>query len=321
MKLIATRKVKLATLYLPGDFKRRVASEHVKAAAKDLAKTPRLHRPGVRGDGKTIIFGRDRIAAAQVAGEKAIDVDVWECTDAEAERAEVIENLHRRSDNRDELVARLVALEVDSARVSRTATIDTTCTDEPPTKQEKVAARKAVAEKLGTTSGAIKAAERRAGHGWGDEGAAEAPAVEATIETWGVPLHEAVLTSAKFQQDYIDKLDGKLRQVVAAITEGQENLPEPVSQRMELQRLRLLMRDVSARLRSTRPVAVCPVCKRVPRFLEGCAMCGGTGLASEEEVKRAPKETTKKGGKAGIFVGPGDFRALDQVGNGDPRAA
>jgi hypothetical protein len=111
VKLLATRKVKLASLTLPGDWKSRLASAHVQAAASDLEKTPRLQRPGFRSDGKTIVYGRDRLAAAWVAGERTIEVDVWECTDIEAERAEAVENL-RRADNQDAIKARLVALEV-----------------------------------------------------------------------------------------------------------------------------------------------------------------------------------------------------------------
>lgn len=322
MKLLGPATVKISSLLLPGDWKDRIADPRLKAAAADLEKTPLLQRPGLMRDRRTIIWGRDRIAVSHLAGQKTVDVDIWDCTEDEADRAELVENI-RRHDDQDEIKARLVALEVRIARAAKGDSIATKCCDtdsRQPDRREKAAARKAVAETLQTTPAAIKQAELRSG--WGEEEPEEPSAADPSIETWGVNLGAEVLSTAALVQGYIDKLDAQFRRLVMVITEGQENLPEEWSRRLELQRLRLLLRDTASAVRTRRPEALCPVCKRVPQFLPNCAMCGGTGLASTDEVKRAPKETTKRGGKAGIFVGPGDFRAVDDVGGDDePEAA
>jgi hypothetical protein len=178
-----------------------------------------------------------------------------------------------------------------------------------------VAARKAVAKALQTTPAAIKQAERRAAIATEccDEPAKH---VEATIETWGVPLADDVLTAAKFAA-------GLHRQAGREAAAGGDRAdrgpgaacPRPRPSGWSCSGCACWCATSRRRLRSKRPAAICPICKRVPRLLAGCAMCGGTGLASDEEVKRAPKETTRKGGKAGVFVGPGDFRAIDEVGD------
>lgn len=291
MRLLRTSKVKLASLRLPGDWKRRLADPRTKAAADDLPITPRLQRPGVREDVKTIIYGRDRLAAAWLAGERMVEVDVWECTDIEAERAEQVENL-RRNDDQDAIKARLVQIEIRRARgADDDADIATECCEAAPSRGEVAAARKAVAEKLGTTPAAIGQAERRA-RGWGAEAApAEA---EPCIETWGTVLPAAFLAEAAGIQAVVDKLDSRLREVVKAITEGQEGLPEATSQRLGLQGLRMVVKDASAHLRALRPEALCVYCKGAD---EGpCTGCGGTKLMSEGAVASSPKEL-RTGGK------------------------
>lgn len=320
MKRSATRAVRIDRLALPGDWKARLA--RLQDSAADLDKTPRLQRPGLRADGKTIIYGRDRIAAAHLHGDKTVECDLWQCTDAEAERAELVENL-RRPEDQDALKAALVDWErrqLAPAKVTNCYVSDAPKLGKPVAGEEKGPARAAVAAQLGTTPAAIKQAEYRERKAARE--AEEAPAVEETaaMETWGVVVSASALKSAALTQGYIDEMDALLRRVVAAVTKGQETLPETVAQRLELQRVRMELRAVSARLRSLRPEALCVFCKGVSRYQANCQGCGGTGFIGQEAIDRAPKELKRKGAGAGIFVGANDFRVLGQVDDG-PEAA
>lgn len=166
MKHIGLKEIRIDSLRLPGDWTRRLASDHVKELARSLDEVPLLQAPGVRKDTLQILWGRDRVAASHLRGDARIMVNVWDCTDLEALWACDTENAFRRAPDleaRRRLIARALAASQDDAPAGAVqqapqAPLDSADAPRkrgrPPSAKGKALAK--VASETGVTKGAIE---------------------------------------------------------------------------------------------------------------------------------------------------------------------
>src|SRR5262245_18470766 len=117
MNWLGYRQVNVTAITMnQADLRRRVKLPHVvELAASVQAKGGEpIHAPTIRlskkpdgGTRRVLLCGRDRMAAELINKRKRIWVHVAECDDLEAEELEILENLHKRPEDKPALVAAL----------------------------------------------------------------------------------------------------------------------------------------------------------------------------------------------------------------------
>lgn len=317
------RTVALSSLSLPGDWKHRLSSERIRAMA---ASGDILQPPGVRAADRSLIFGGDRLAAMHARGEAEAEVWLIDCTEAEASRMRIVENLHRRADNADALKDQLVALELRLAAERETmgnsttsVTSETNDADLPPDtelprgpkKSPKGLAREAAAAALGTTPEAIRSAEKRE--------AARAKAATSPVEGQpGSPVADHAdgqatppLVPGLEVATALDEIDRHLRAAMAGITRLAKAHPE-LTERFPLGSLKWTLRETAAGLRACTPAGGCAYCKSWPTELPNCGACKGSNWLTADQQKDVPAELLAGGEGEGIFVG-GEFVTLAEL--------
>lgn len=314
--------VALSSLNLPGDWKHRLSSERVRAMA---ASGDILQPPGIRAADRSLIFGGDRLAALHVRGET--DVEVWliDCTEAEAARMRIVENLHRRADNQDALKDQLVALELRLAAERATlveptgsVTSETNGADllpdtdlhRRPKKSARGLAREAAAAAAGTTPEAIRSAEKREA-ARAKEAAQSIGAPQATAENAESPPSPPPAVPGLEVATALDEIDRHLKAALASITRLAKAHPE-MTERFPLGTLKWTLRETAASLRACAPAAGCAYCKSWPTELPNCGACKGSGWLTKDQERDIPAELLVTGEAEGIFVG-GEFVTLAEL--------
>lgn len=277
------------------DVRRRTKQQHVVDLANDIRERGEepIQAPTVRAADKKLLCGRDRMAALMLMKARKLWVHVVECTDDEAAELELSENVYRRTENRSELLARLVALKEQKIRADATQG----GTPVPPAQRVKAEARKDVAKAAFVTTAAVKKAEQRArdsaaGHPPGLPSEPAAAAVEPAlftpcIDLLGLPVNGATRVANDWSagvQAAIDEADKYLRLAQAAL----KKLEACAFHNTTAQQLRDDVHRVASRVRSVRPHSICPWCKHVPKATESCNPCHTLGYVSEEVAARAP---------------------------------
>jgi hypothetical protein len=311
MKWLGYKQVPVKSVIVPAaEIKARTKHRHVAelaASATELGDEY-ANAPTVRvvGDKRLLTAGRDRWAAAILRKAPQIWVHLFEGTDLEASDVEDDENIHRRRDDRDELIARKVA--------RREAAIDPDDDELPVTvsgkpgrhKTAKGLARDQVARELGTTAEAVRAAENRATTKKRAPTADEIKGkpLEPPVELWGIPIPEA-MPNYEFQyvtnaQSALDAADKALRAAQAALTKLAEC-------GIIGQRLAALVRDdvhgAGASVRRLRPAALCPYCKGIAERRAKCTGCQGIGYVGSEALEGIAPELKQRGADAMVFDG------------------
>jgi len=292
MKWEGYRQVKLASIHTDwSEIKRRMKSPHVKELAADIAAAgdEPIHAPTIRAQGKRLLCGRDRLAAALLNKRSRIWVHVADCDDDEAKGLELRENIYRRPvANRAEMLAELVALKEQHLRAAAESGDMSPLPRGASDQTVKAEARKQVARAAGITPASVKKAEQRAA----DKAEADpfAPVGEVASE-WipnlkllGVPGDDAraLCELAAPRQAAIDEADKHLRLAQAAL--------KRVEQDTAMQQLYADVHRVASRVRSCRPEMICPWCKNVPALRATCSGCQMAGYVSEEQGRGAPRE-------------------------------
>jgi hypothetical protein len=225
MKWMGYRHVAVDSIVLPGDINKRMKRPHVVELAKsirELGDEP-IHAPTVTAKGSKLVAGRDRMAALLLNESEDCWVRLVEGSKQELADLEVDENLHRRHDDRDDLIARRVAKvagEVEAAGQLPDAVYG----NPGRPKTARGAARERVARELGTTPDAIRAAEHRATAKKSEvsPAAIEGKPLVPPVEIWGLPIPEAMpgyeFAEIVNVQREIDAADKALRAAQAALT-------------------------------------------------------------------------------------------------------
>lgn len=278
------------------DIRRRAKEKHVTDLAANIREhgDEPIHAPTIRAGAKQLLCGRDRMAALLILKAKRLWVRLAECTDLEAADLEASENIHRRPDNPNEVIAKAVAIKERLLSANESGQPSRPKTDRYQD-STKAVARKLVARDHGMTVAAVKKREQR----YEDEreksstgdavlfGAAPVEVEEAppTLNLLGCDdaSTRAVMKFARPVQAAIDEADKHLRLALGAL--------KPLDATDIGQDLRKQVERVGALVRSHRPESICPWCKGLPKATVGnCGGCGGAGYVSAEKVQRAPSE-------------------------------
>jgi ParB-like chromosome segregation protein Spo0J len=299
--------VTICDLLLPGDWKQRLKSEQVRRLS---GSGEILQPPAIRAADKSVIWGGDRLAAMHLGGRQTCEVWMLDVDEDTAEEMRLVENAHRRHDNRDDLLDRLVALQMRRLedRKQRTEQLPYDSDDNSerqPGRPKTVVgeAREVVAAAVGTTTEAVRQAQARvaagAQSGAGEPGSQPAGAAPPLgSATPGLDITVAL--------DGIDKL---LTSAVTAITKLAKEHPE-LTERFPLQDLKWeLQRKVAPGIRAMKPIGSCGYCKGYPGELENCAACRGSNWLTSDQVKDIPPDLLIVGEGAGIYR-EGEFVTL-----------
>jgi len=283
------------------DIRARSKQPHVSDLAANIREhgDEPIHAPTVRVPGNVLLCGRDRMAALLVLKTKRVWVRLAECTDEEAADLEASENIYRRHDDHDSVIARAVRAKEALIRASSTSgdkcPASGTASKKAPksTQAVKAEARRQVARDAGVTAGAIKQSEQRAAVKESAAGAhgpalrepaapAVVPALPPTLNLLGCDdaSTRAVCAFAKPYQDAIDEADKHLRLALGAL--------KKIEMSRLGQELRMQVERVGGLVRSKRPEFICPWCKGLPKATFGvCGACNGEGYVSAEVAARA----------------------------------
>lgn len=308
MKWLPETDAKVASLKLPGDVKARMKAPHVIELAESIRNRTGgrpIHLPTFEYPSKELIAGRDRMAAALINGEKTVRIQlVSQLTAKERRDLERDENIHRRVDDRDALIKQRV--DEREAEISRER--DESGEADAPRKpgRPKTArgeAREQVAREFGTTPDAVRVAEARAE----DEEelpnkSSESDPLPCPVETYGLPLVTPVeADQLRGVQRCFEEADLALRRAQAQLG-GAEAVAVFAGVAAVL---KAQVHGAASAVRSARPVAVCPYCKRIARPLNQtpCPGCMGAGFVGADQMLGVADELKLGGDQAMVSAG------------------
>ncbi|HXJ32244.1 MAG TPA: ParB/RepB/Spo0J family partition protein [Gemmatimonadales bacterium] len=322
MKWLGYQQKSVKSLHLPGEIGKRQKQQHVidlAADIRELGEEP-INAPVFDKAGQ-IIAGRDRMAALLINKAKRVWIRVADATDQERADLEVSENLYRRVDNRDEMIARRVHRVVEKVAAEKAAIGSRRA--EAVTRQDVVAARKAVARQLNTTPKAIKSAEQRAAAKAKDipSGSAAHPAATDEVNhTEAARGGEAAVTLAPPDppcpvdafgietspafRSRMSEIQGVLEVVNHHLVRAQTELAKlkgaPDFNGAVWQRLKAELHSTAYNARAAKPALVCPYCRDpegTAMLRDNCNGCGGRGYLVEEQRASVPRELLTRGAK------------------------
>lgn len=299
MNVVGLKEVPFSSLRLPGDFKKRSEQPHVQERAASIASVGLIHEPLVRRVGKhwEPIAGIDRIAAHHVAGKESIRVKVVECTDEEARRIRLEENIQRRHDTGEQ--SRL-ALELLEKFVAEETTLEESL-PEKPKEGAKTRARKRVAAELGISPETVRKKEWEA-----RDTTPKGP----PIRTLGMNLSAEFTAQVTKAQAYLEATEALLKRAQSNVTTMANDLsivfPKP-----RLERLREEIHSQAAHVRGLMPVSLCPWCKGLDAVQEHCSACFGTGFITKSQEKAVPKELLDE--ESPVVMQDGKMRPVEQA--------
>ena len=335
------KRVEIRRIHVDGSAMVDMDKQNVKDIAKSLKEGGVLLHPSLV-DKKTgkIVCGRDRILAHMRNDMKTAVVQYVTGSDLDIARAQVEENLCRRSDDKGALRAKLkAALAVPLAHEDILG--HDVSTIAPVVKRGRPSEGKASADaelakhdgvKAGSVRKSISRAKKKIEAGTkepdpetipedpetpdDDRETPEerkpvpAPKVSCLKQTLGLEVPELIEDSACAEQKRVDRMAGALREFGAALTDHRKEMAglnaadDRTFEDWENQR-----GSMASAIRRSRPASLCPHCKphvhEEKLFAEltpTCAACRGTGYISEEKIDGIEKALLAEGDDAGVWV-------------------
>lgn len=323
------RTVKLDSLKLPGDIRERMKAPHVVALAESYKATGGrpMNAPWVDKETGRLVAGRDRTAAMMVAGIKEAPVEQVSGDPIDLARATIIENYHRRPDDRQKLARELAQLEagkIEEEELEEEHEEKTRGAIVPRSGEElhnaqrgrpktvKARAIERVARELHETPKTVEHLVRRAEAK--EKKQAEPPKAEkqaSPIKTMGLDVPATVLARAEKEQALIDKMDRLLTDLSRTYTEFEDVRGGRAGLRAGQYHASALRDAVTAFkvIRGCRPASVCPHCKAIPDLQKACGACRAAGFVGESDLERVEKCLLVEGDEAGVWVN-GKWRTL-----------
>ncbi len=312
MKWLGYQQKRVSSLKLPGSLAARKKLPHVIELAADIRELgdEPINAP-VFSKGGEIIAGRDRVAALLLNKAKRCWVRIADATPAERRALEASENLFRRIDNRNELIAARVAALAEGIAAQRQTVTTVT---EGPNRRDVAEARAKVARQVGVTPGAVRQAEHRAKDipspvfrgndtevARGGEAAIFQPPPNA-VQARGCPIDTFdVEVSAAFHER-VSAVWGVLEKVNHSLVNAQTELAKlkgsPDFSGALWQRLKAEIHTAAYNTRAARPALVCLYCRDpdgVALLRDNCNGCNKLGWLIEEQRAMVPRELLAKG--------------------------
>lgn len=302
MKWVGHKLIKASSVRMDvADIRRRMKEPNVIAMAESIARYggEPMQSPTVRAESLTLIAGRDRMAALAILKAKKVTIRLVDCTDAEAAELEIVENAHRRGEDRTALLAKLA--EMREAALTEEAKGGSDTPLQAASKQTiRAVARKQAAQIAGVSPERVKKAQaavkKDSAHASeaptppsrAAEDAAPEPLLPANIDTLGLPWEEGPTYVAgeacAEAQAIIDAVDRLLRQAQGMMKRVPE-LHEGLRQELYAD-----LHRVADRIRAAKPASLCPWCKGLAQQIKVCGGCHGARFVTAEKAKNAPRE-------------------------------
>jgi ParB-like chromosome segregation protein Spo0J len=311
MEVLGFAEVAIKSLKLPGDFRKRMASDHVKELAVSYEEVGQLHEPIVRSTDKLLIAGSDRVAAHVIRKAEKILVKLVDCTDEEAEYVKHTENVRRRHEPKQRALdlERMIALE--SARQARKIAKGPQALppeDISPATGKPIAevtvARREIAKKKGVKPEAVRRAHFRAKARQREaekvekvvvaqaEGKVIDTAPISPIDDLGFPLGAEWLLQVTEVKRLVELASQRASDALGALTQlSNRALPFPDGR---LQRLRQDMQAAATAIRMSIPKCLCPFCKGQPEYQPTCSACVGHGYITAGQMDHVPEAAWKQ---------------------------
>jgi len=330
------RTVKLESLKLPGDIRERMKAPHVVALAESYKATGGrpMNAPWVDKETGRLVAGRDRTAAMMVAGIKEAPVEQVSGDPIDLARATIIENYHRRPDDRQKLARELAQLEegniveeelernepekgkpTHQVISGRSGQILPTAAKAGPGKPKTIKAKaiERVAAELHETPETVRHLVRRAEAKEKKQANPPKPAPKpaSPIKTLGLDVPAEVIARAEKEQALVDKIDRLITEINRTYTEYETMRGGRNGLRTGQHHATALRDAVTAfkSIRGNRPASVCPHCKLWPELQKTCAACRGAGFVGDADLERVEKVLLVEGDEAGVWVN-GKWRTL-----------
>lgn len=270
--------------YNKTDIRNRMKEERVREMAESIKRGIQLHPVVVNRKTKTLIAGRDRIAANLLLENRMVWCHMVDADAREVESMERAENLYRRQDDRDALIAAeqealaqtIAEEEEQKAEALGKAGLPAEDPNEPKKvgrrKTAKGKAREQIAKKLGTSPDAVRKAAERAAKKEKKKAEPKPTGIRADMEK----IKEAitlVIRPLQNGQSGITKL--------LTMSSKMRKYSEPA-----LQKLKQELADATGMLRMMRPNKVCAYCKGEGITEDGkdCKGCDFTGYLTEGDA-------------------------------------
>ncbi len=295
MITVGFRELAIASLKLPGDWRKVLDDPNVKHLAASIRTFSNLQEAIVRRSDMQLIAGRRRVAAHVYLGLDKVYCKLVECSDDECRAIALAENAHREHDlgkqNVDlvELVALTTKVEEErrknpDADVSR--------------KKPKTIAHEIVAAKLGITPGALRQAEYR--EKLRKENQKKDLKAE-KIKNLGMEFDDEFKKKVEKVTESIGLSTSALSRTSAILTEL-DNSGAPLH-RDKLEHIRSELAILSKALRGLRPSSLCPYCKGIEQIVTSCTACLGTGYITQNQEAGVPPELWDEVDQKVVFQG------------------
>jgi hypothetical protein len=315
MRWLGYKQKRVSSLRLPGSLAARKKLPHVIELAADIRELgdEPINAP-VFDKAGDIIAGRDRMAALLINKAKRCWIRIAEATAAERRALEASENLFRRIDNRNELIAARVAALAENIAASRHGT---NVTGEAPSYRDVADARAKVARQVGITPAGVRKAESRAKDSDIPSGdlPARPPAVSPStaeaarggeavvfpsapnppcpIDDFGIEMSPAFRVQMSEMQGIIETINRYLVNAQAELAK----LKTMNFSGVLWQRLKAELHAAAYNARAAKPAMACVYCRDpdgAALLRDNCNGCGGRGYLVEEQRAMIPKELRDK---------------------------
>ncbi len=280
-KRIAMETMRIAALHLPGDMHHRVDTQRVELLAESIARHGLLQPPTIRMPHRTVIAGRDRLAACMKLGRIDVEVITVQCTDRVADILERIEDAHRRHDQEEKAQKTLELVNLYEVE-ERERESDERAIDQGPgrPKGARGRARDRVAWLRGIQPDSVRKAEQRAKR--------KGPPEKSCINDLGIEIDVSILNTSQAIQKHLDICLNHVRQAKIELTKLEHS--KLGLGPLELPHYQQLLDDTSAGLRNERPDSLCPYCKGIGGYQQRCTPCNGGGWVGRMRMENVPDQ-------------------------------
>lgn len=303
MMTVGWREVALATLKLPGDWRKTLNDPGVPAMAESQKVVGIIHDPMVRESDKLLICGGRRIAGALHNGEEKVVCKIVECSDEEVDILRLIENGYREHlspEKRTELVDSL-AEKIAILRTERSKeTILEPKRKKGRLKLPRTVAREVIAQAAGRSPEAQRKSEQRFIKKQKEIQASFDPDADLGINAPWSELDDDFKRQTNKVVRHTHDICQLLSRAVGSLTVLVES-GLPVHQ-ARLNRLKEDIALCSKTMRGMVPSDLCPFCKGIEDVQKNCGGCLGTGYITMNQRDGVPKELWEVGEKAVVMV-------------------
>jgi hypothetical protein len=306
------KPILLRKIVAPGDIESRRREPHVIKLSESLTMSGGEPAEPIILEHRTnrLLCGRDRFAACLLAGRTEVDARFCSGSPEALAALTEVENAYRRHSikERDDSLARLVNLEIDTRGNFRQPAINSVKSVGRPTNPKTEAIRE-VAEVTGNSESVVRKAVDKA---------EQRPVVDVpdvVIDTLGMEIPTKILKQTSLEKSGLTKIHKQLVQLQRELTLSEKEVGH------QYQTAKAALHDAARAVADAMPESVCLWCKLVPAIQPKCLGCRGKGWLTVGEHRAIGvgadglhlyEKLKERGAKMGIFYA-GKFLTMKEA--------